>query len=139
MKRKNFLRQRPLLTLPQFIVMLAIIFAIYVALDLNRRARAGQLVGIGEEALKQELMLETTRQVELQATLDYVQSDDYVAAYARDEGGQLQPGEVRVVPLPIEATPLPPAAPAVTPDPALDARPWQAWWRLLTDAPHPPP
>lgn len=139
MKRKNFLRQRPLLTLPQFIVMLAIIFAIYVALDLNRRARAGQLVGIGEEALQQELMLETTRQVELQATLDYVQSDDYVAAYARDEGGQLQPGEVRVVPLPIEATPPPPAEAAVTPDPALDARPWQAWWRLLTDAPHPSP
>jgi cell division protein FtsB len=139
MKRKDFWRQRPLLTLPQFIIMLAIIIAIYVALDLNRRARAGQLVGIGEEALQQELMLETTRQVELQATLDYVQSDDYVAAYARDEGGQLQPGEVRVVPLPIEATPPPPAAPAVTPAPALDARPWQAWWRLLTDAPHPSP
>ena len=139
MKRKDFWRQRPLLTLPQFVIMLAIIFAIYVALDLNRRARAGQLVGIGEEALQQELMLETTRQVELQATLDYVQGEDYVAAYARDEGGQLQPGEVRVVPLPIEATPPPPAAPAATPDPALDARPWQAWWRLLTDAPHPAP
>jgi cell division protein FtsB len=139
MKRKNFLRQRPLLTLPQFIIMLAIIFAIYVALDLNRRAKAGQLVGVGEEALQQQLLLETTRQVELQATLDYVQSDDYVAAYARDEGGQLQPGEVRVVPLPIEATPPPPAAPVVTPDPALDARPWQAWWRLLTDAPQPSP
>jgi hypothetical protein len=135
--RRKFLRQRPLLTLPQFIIMLAIIFAIYVALDLNRRARAGQLVGAGEEALQHELMLETTRQVELQATLDYVQSDDYVAAYARDEGGQLQPGEIRVVPLPIEATPPPPAAPASTPDPALDARPWQAWWRLLTDAPQP--
>ena len=91
--RKKFLRQRPLLTFPQFIIMLAIIFAIYVALDLNRRARAGQLVGVGEEALQQELMLETTRQVELQATLDYVQSDDYIAVYARDEGGQLQPAE----------------------------------------------
>lgn len=139
MKGKKFLRQRPLLTLPQFIIMLAIIFAIYVALDLNRRARAGQLVGIGEEALQQELILETTRQVELQATLDYVQSDDYVAAYARDEGGQLQPGEVRVVPLLIEATPPPPDSPVVTPDPALDARPWQAWWRLLTDAAQPKP
>ena len=137
--RKKFLRQRPLLNLPQFIIMLAIIFAIYVALDLNRRARAGQLVGVGEKALQQELVLETTRQVELQATLDYVQSDDYVAAYARDEGGQLQPGEVRVVPLPIEAAPPPTAAPIATPDPALDARPWQAWWRLLTDSPQPSP
>ena len=26
---------------------------------------------------------------------------------------------------------------ADTPDPALEAQPWQAWWRLLTDAPQP--
>ena len=135
--RFKFLRQRPLLTLPQIAILLAVIFALFIALDLNRRARAGQLVGAGEEALQQELTIETTRQVELQVTLDYVQSDDYVAAYARDEGGQLLPGEVRVVPLPIEATPEPSAAPSIAPDPAFDARPWQAWWQLLTDAPQP--
>lgn len=137
MFRKKLLRQRPLLTLPQFIILLAIVFALFIALDLNRRARAGQLVGVGEEPLQQEVDFETTRQVELEATLDYVQSEDYVAAYARDEGGQLLPGEVRVVPLPIEATPEPPSSLAPTPDPALDARPWQAWWRLFTDAPQP--
>jgi len=135
--RPKFLRQRPLLTLPQFIILGAVIFAIFIAVDLNKRARAGQMVGVGETALQQEIALETTRQVELQATLDYVQSDDYAAAYARDEGGQLLPGEVRVVPLPIEGTPQPTPIPAAAPDPALNARPWQAWWRLLTDAPHP--
>lgn len=137
MLRKKFLRQRPLLTLPQLLVLLAVIFALYIALDLSRRARAGQLVGVGEEALEQEVSSETTRQIELKATLDYVQSEDYVAAYARDEGGQLLPGEVRVVPLPIEATPGPPVAQAQALDPAHNARPWQAWWRLLTDAPPP--
>ncbi len=135
----NFWRQRPLMTLPQILILLAILFAIFIALDLNQRARSGKKVGVGEEALQQEVALEKTRQVELQATLDYVQSDDYVAAYARDEGGQLLPGEIRVVPLPIEATPNPPAAPAATPDPAINAHPWQAWWRLLTDAPAPQP
>ena len=35
------------------------------------------------------------------------------------------------------ATPEPTALPAPTPDPALEAQPWQAWWRLLTDAPQP--
>ncbi len=135
--RKKFWRQRPLLTLSQIVILLAIIFALFVALDLNRRARAGQLVGVGEEALQREVMMETTRQVELQATLDYVQSDDYVAAYARDEGGQLLPGEVRVVPLPIESASEPSASPVITPDPAFNARSWQAWWQLLTDAPQP--
>jgi len=136
MRRRLF--GRPLLTIPQIFVLLAIIAALFIALDLNRRAEAGRLVGVGEETLQAEVNLEATRQVELQATLEYVQSEDYVAAYARDEGGYLLPGERRVVPLLIESPPEPTQPPAATPDPAINARPWQAWWRLLTDAPQPP-
>ena len=135
--RERLFRQRPLLTLPQILVLLAVIAALFIALDLNRRAQAGQLVGVGEEALQAEVEAESTRQVELQATLTYVQSDDFVSAYARDEAGQLLPGEKRIVPLLIEATPEPTVIPEPTPDPAQNARPWQAWWRLLTDAPQP--
>jgi hypothetical protein len=132
-------RSRPLLNVPQVVFLLAIIGAIVLAIDLNRRAQAGRLVGSGEEALRLQVEAEATRQVELQATLEYVQSDDYVAAYARDEGGMILPGERRIVPLLQEATPEPTALPPPTPDPALQARPWQAWWRLLTDAPQPVP
>lgn len=135
--RNRLLRQRPLLTLPQIFILIAIVVALFVALNLNRRAEAGRLVGAGESSLQAEVELETTRQVELQATLEYVQSDDFVAAYARDEGGYLLPGEKRIVPLTIDATPLPTPAPPPTPDPIAKARPWQAWWRLLTDAPQP--
>jgi cell division protein FtsB len=135
--RDRIVWRRPLLTLTQVIVLGAVFFGFYVALDLNRRAELGRQVGTGEDALREELAREATRQVELRATLSYVQSDDYVAAYARDEGGYVLPGEQRIVPLIIEATPVPPAAAAPTPDPALYARPWQAWWRLLFDAPLP--
>ena len=135
--RERLFRQRPLLTIPQILVLLAVIAALFIALDLNRRAQAGQLVGVGEEALQGEVAAEATRQVELQATLAFVESDDFVSAYARDEAGQLLPGEKRVVPLIVEATPLPTSAPDPTPDPATNAQPWQAWWRLLTDAPQP--
>jgi hypothetical protein len=135
--RERLFRQRPLLTLPQILVLLAVIAALFIALDLNQRAQAGQLVGVGEEALQAEVEAESTRQVELQATLTFVQSDDFVSAYARDEAGQLLPGEKRIVPLLIEAPPEPTAVPEPTPDPAQNARPWQAWWRLLTDAPQP--
>jgi cell division protein FtsB len=130
-------RLRPLLTLTQVLILLAVVAGIIIALDLNRRAQAGRLVGVGEDALQMELESEVTRQVQLQATLSYVQSDDYVAAYARDEGGYLLPGERRVVPILIEATPSPEPPPPPTPDPAHLGRPWQAWWRLLTDAPYP--
>lgn len=130
-------RSRPLLNVPQVIFLLVIAGAIIIAIDLNRRAQAGRLVGSGEEALRVQVEGEATRQVQLQATLEYVTSDDYVAAYARNEGGMILPGERRVVPLLQEATPEPTALPPPTPDPALEARPWQAWWRLLTDAPQP--
>jgi hypothetical protein len=135
--RQRFSQQRPLLTIPQILVLLGVAAALFIALDLNRRAQAGQLAGVGEEALQAEVDAESTRQVELQVTLDYVQSDDYVAAYARDEGGQLLPGEKRVVPLVVEAPPAPIPVPSPTPDPVVNGRPWQAWWRLLTDAPYP--
>lgn len=130
-------RQRQLLTFPQVLIILVILLALYAALDLTRRDQAGELVGVDQTVLQEELNLEVTRQVELQATLEYVQSEDYVAAYARDEGGYLLPGERRVVPLVIEVTPQPTPQPPPTPDPAQSAQPWQAWWRLLSDAPLP--
>ena len=137
--RERLWRQRPLLTLPQILVLLTVVAALFIALDLNRRAQAGQLVGVGEDSLQEQVQLETTRQVELQATYVYVQSEDYISTYARDEGGQLLPGEKRVVPLIIAATPAPTPIPAPTQDPAINAQPWQAWWRFLTDAPQPSP
>jgi len=135
---RNKLSPPSLFSWPQTIALLAIVAVLALGLDYRQRNEAGNLVGVDEEMLQTEVDLESTRQVELQATLDYVQSDDYVAAYARDEGGFLRPGEKRVVPLVIEATLEPPSsAPAAAPDPAQFAQPWQAWWQLLTDAPPP--
>ena len=134
---RNFFEQRPLLTLPQILILLAVIAALFIALDLNRRAQAGRLVGVGEAELQAEIEAESTRLVELQATATYVASEAYIEAYARDEAGYIRPGEVRVVPLVEEDSPEAPAAAEPTPDPAVRARPWQAWWQLLTDAPLP--
>jgi len=130
-------QQRPLLSLPQIIILFIVIGVLFVGLDLTRRARTGRMVGVGEDALIEELNLEATRHIELQATLEYVQSNDYVEAYARDEGGYILPGEKRVVPMPENAPPKPTPVAPPTPDPAAAARPWQAWWQLLSDAPQP--
>lgn len=136
---KKIFSQRPLLTLPQILILIGVLAALGVALDLNRRGQAAELVGVDESLLQSEIDVASTRQVALQATLEYVQSDDYIAAYARNEGGYLLPGEKRVVPLVLETTPVATPLPAATPDPAEVAQPWQAWWRLLTDAPLPAP
>ncbi len=129
--------QRSLLSLPQLFVLAGIIFAVYVGFDLNRRAQTGAMIERNEIVMEAKVSLETTRQVELVMTRDFVDSDAYVAAYARNEAGQLLPGEKRFVPLLINATPIATPVPTATPDPAYDARPWQAWWRLLSDAPLP--
>jgi len=133
----GFFLRRSLHSAAQIVVLLVVIAALFIVLDLNRRARDGRLVGAGAEVLQAELDEETTRQVELKATLEFVQGDEYVAIYAREEGGMLLPGEKRIVPLIVEATPGPPPQSQPTPDPALYARPWQVWWSLLTDAPLP--
>ena len=133
----KFVLRRSLHSAAQLVLLLVVIAAMFIVLDLNRRARDGRLVGEGAEVLSAELDKETTRQVELRATLDFVLSDEYVAIYAREEGGMLLPGEKRIVPLTVEGAPGPAFQAQPTPDPALYARPWQVWWSLLTDAPLP--
>lgn len=136
MNRQLF-RKRSILSFPQAIVLVIVFVGLMIALNLNRQARVGGDADLGENTLQTEISREATRQVELQATLVYVQSDDYVASYARNEGGMLQPGEQRAVPLLVTAVPAPPPQPPDPPDPAHNARPWQAWWQLLTDTPQP--
>ena len=133
---KKMFRRPFILTLPQLIVILVIIGGIIVALDLNRREQSGRLAGIGEGDLAAAITAESVRQIELNATRVYVESEDYVADYARNEGGYLLPGEKRVVVTTIDEPEPPPRAEPVL-EPLEYARPWQAWWRLLTDAPYP--
>jgi hypothetical protein len=116
---------------------MVILFGLFVALDLNRRAQAGRLVGQDQETLTNEYDREVKRQVELEATLEYVRSEEYVAVYAREEGGYLKQGERRIVTLLIDAKPDLPSDMESATDAAHYARPWQAWWQLITDQPMP--
>jgi len=130
-------RQRPLLSLPQVLVLIAIVVAIYIGVDLNHRAQTGRLIKANELSLQEKVNHESTRQIELQVTRDYVNSEESAADYARNEAGMIMPGERRIVPLRLDTSSLPTAIPTATPDPAYDARAWQAWWRLFSDAPLP--
>ena len=130
-------RQRPLLSLPQILILAGIVFGVFIGFDLNRRAHAGAIMEANEEIMIEKVSAEKTRQVELVMTREFVNSDAYVEAYARNEAGQLLPGDKRIIPLTLDVTPVATPIPTATPDPAYDARPWQAWWRLLSDAPMP--
>lgn len=130
-------RQKPLLSFTQILILSALLITIAAGFNLSRRAQTYRLIESSEKRLEEQLIMETTRQVELQVTMEYVNSEDFVASYARDEGGQIFPGDRRIAPrIPTpQVAPTPIAQP--TPDPAYHARPWQAWWRLFSDAPLP--
>lgn len=72
-------------------------------------------------------------QATLQARLDYVQSDAYIAEWSRVHAGMTLPEETLVVP--IAPTPTPTLVPTPTPIPTPTPTPqpfWQRWWRALT-------
>ena len=129
--------KKPLLTITQVMTLAVILFGLFVALDLNRRAQEGRLVGKDEETLRAELDVELERRETLEETLVYVRSEEYVADYARNEGGYIRPGERRIVPLLIDGSAAESEAAGASADPAQYAHPWQAWWQLLTDTPMP--
>ena len=113
MMNRSLFRRR-LLTIPQVLIFIIVVSALAIAVDVNRRSQIGRTMIDGESALQTHVIAETTRQVALQATLAYIESDEYVAEYARNEGGYVLPGERRVVPLVIEVTPQPTLSPSCT-------------------------
>ncbi|MGB1253487.1 MAG: hypothetical protein ACPG8W_22935 [Candidatus Promineifilaceae bacterium] len=125
------------LSLTQIMLGIALIVGAFIALGLNQNATNYQQVKVSEGTFQSQVYAEYTREIELQATLTYVSSESYVEAYNRAEANKIAAGEVRIIPLTIEATPAPTPTPLPTPDPATYARPWQMWWHLLTDAPAP--
>ena len=106
------------LSLTQIMLGIALTVGALIALGLNQNATNYQQVKISEGTFQAQVHAEDTREVELQATLTYVSSESYVEEYNRAEANKIAAGEVRIIPLTIEATPAPPPTPLPTPDSA---------------------
>lgn len=130
------MRQLPI-TLVQILFVFAALAALFFVVRYNQNEANYQVMLSSQATFEAAVAAEATRQVQLVATQTYVESATYVEDYFRNEAGMVQPGERRVVPRIIELTPLPTPTPPPQQDTATLARPWQMWWRLLTDAPQP--
>ncbi len=137
MKKPVEKARHPFLSWLQILIIFGMVIALALAVGPNSRPQAGRPRAAQEERLAALVETEAVRGQQLRITLTYVNSDDYVADYARNEGGMILPGEKRVVPLP-HPLPLTPT-PMPTPIPALSVptSPWQAWWILFFDSPPP--
>lgn len=125
------------LTLTQLALLGLAVLGGWVFIDWSRNSLDRESLEIIEATFAAEVSAESTRQVALEATLAYVQGEAYPNEVLHNESGLLLPGERLIVPNLVQSTPEPPPPAAPTPDPLLNARPWQMWWRLLTDAPPP--
>ncbi len=119
-------------------IMFAAILAIGLILGLNftRLFTAGQPLQQTYNQLTADITQLEKDQADLTRERNYVQSDDYVESWARDEGKMLLPGEHLVIPVgsqsAVEATPEAVQQAVVQTTPPEPPK-WQLWWALFFD------
>lgn len=120
-------------------IMFAAILAIGLILGLNftRLFSSSQPLQQTYNQLASEIKQLEKDQSDLIRERDYVQSDEYVESWARDEGKMIIPGEHLVIPVGAqsvaEATPEPVEQAVVQTTPS-DPPKWQLWWTLFFDS-----
>lgn len=121
-------------------IMFAAILAIGLILGLNftRLFSAGQPLQQTYNQLTTDITQLEKDQADLTRERNYVQSDDYVENWARDEGKMILPGEHLVIPVgaqnSVEATAEPSQPQAVVQTTPPEPPKWQLWWTLFFDS-----
>ena len=115
---------------------LLVVLILVLASAFVRASRMNQVLRAEVATLAPMLTAVLEEQATLQARLEYVQSDEYIAEWSREHAGMTKAGETLVVPVEITPTPtpIPPPTPAPTPTPT-PLPFWQRWWRTLTGEP----
>ena len=121
----------------QLILVVALFIAGFMAIGLNRNNTNLQRAILVKQTVQAEYDHEQTVLAKLQATRNYIETDQYLEQYNREEANKQLAGENRIVVVEIEATPMPTPEPTPLADPAQSVLPWQLWWELLWDAPQP--
>lgn len=114
----------------QFLLIIALILIVPLTVDINRRISVLRRMHQEEARLTQELTEAQDEQSELQAQLEYVNSDAYVEEWARVEARMTLPGETAFIPLTgreVETDQTPPAGAAADSNLSIP----QQWRRLF--------
>ncbi|MCC6615825.1 MAG: septum formation initiator family protein [Anaerolineae bacterium] len=118
-----------------FAAILAI--ALILAINFSSRIAATQPLQQTYDEVSGEIERLRDEQSDLIEERDYVRSDAYVEAWARDEGKMVRPGEVLVVPVPsavdVESAPVDAPLIEVETSPP-QSEPWVVWWALFFDS-----
>lgn len=114
----------------QMLIIIGLIIAISLILDFTQRIQEAQRIADEAGVLQVEVDVLLAEQAALLEERDYVQSDEYVEAWAHNEGRYVRNGEVLVIPIvpdddnPARSTPV-----ANIPPPPLVS--WEMWLALF--------
>ena len=137
-------KKPPLISGTQFAAIVVLTIALFLVIDFGRRATAGYYVSQTEKRLDAEIEALLEQQEALKQRLEYVQTDEYVERWAREQAHMVRPGDRRLIvitppassapeqdPQPVESTlPNSVTAQTVATEPVPN---WHRWWRLFWD------
>ena len=132
-------KKTPLISGTQFAAIVVLTIALFLVVDFGRRTTAGYYVSQTEKRLEAEIAALLEQRKALQEWRDYVQTDEYVEKWAREQARMVQPGDRRLIvvtPEPSDAQSEAAAPVAATPDSVVPTQPvpnWHHWWRLFWD------
>ena len=132
-------KKPPLISGTQFAAIVVLTIALFLIVDFGRRTTAGYYVSQTEKRLDAEIKALLAQQESLEKHLDYVQTDEYVERWAREQAHMVRPGDRRliVVTPPASATQSKEALPVPRPSSSTVASAqvpnWHHWWRLFWD------
>jgi cell division protein FtsB len=114
--------------------------SLLLAINFSGRIAAGRQIDSKRDTLDQSISTLQAQATALQSELNFVNSDAFIAQWARKEGRMVKPNEVLIVPVPGPMTPEPSPTPFVSTVTDLQnpqTNNWKLWWQLFFDAPPP--
>jgi len=131
-------KKTPLISGTQFAAIVVLTIVIFLIVDFGRRTTAGYYVSQTEKRLDAEIVALLKRKEALKKRLAYVQTDEYVERWAREQAHMARPGDRRLIVVTPELSEEQPEQPVLglPPDSVTAFEPvpnWHHWWRLFWD------
>lgn len=116
----------------QFVALIVATIALSLVVDFGRKVALYRRLQLEEARLDQAIEYEEDRRDDLGWLKGYVQTEEFVDAWARREWKMVRPGETSVVPM-LPQAPVTPQVLLQEESHASEESRWREWWRLFLD------
>lgn len=125
-------KRRSSVSVTQFVALIVATIALSLVVDFGRKVALYRRLQLEEARLDQAIEYEEDRRDDLGWLKGYVQTEEFVDAWARREWKMVRPGETSVVPM-LPQAPVTPQVLLQEESHASEESRWREWWRLFLD------